>query len=781
MIKSAARRERSCALFFVCAGAADGERRVPVCIFFLSLSVVSLAGAAAMVSYLVFSRSLSSSASDPITSVGIADGLLAAALTCGALASMISSASLTRGARDLLFHVAYASFLATSVLAFASARLVDARLGGDIEPPIDVEENKTTDDPLEPRSTDDGLVATPFATGPWSRRSLRRSIALTYATAAALSTASHFAEVDRSASAAVVLVPALVVSALLFAALLTYRRVGKSSSALPQRELRAVRRAILSFTVAHAVKALFVAMAAVVVSRTGLFGCDRRRQVDVARALMEVALASTGALDAVAFFSNIPWYQDRDDADGDAGGAVELAHSSSFAPWAQSIAPLHLVRIDEQSLHSAEIVGRGTFGSVRKLSVSSISSGRRLVEAGVDHVAVKSFAPFSKELSPDDTWLRQQLELLRNEAYQVASLHHRRIVSLYGIAESAAFGPCIVSEYLDGGSVFDRIASTQHCVFKEHPLLARRAARHVADALAYLHSKRLIHRDLKSANVLVAADGPPLAWRFKVADFGTSRVLLDNAALIARTLRKSSLRDLVTCRAAAFFDFRRDWWWSASRLSSRQRSTTSFEKAPTAAAPVQSNVQVLTTHVGTPLYMAPELLVKDRDYDTKIDVYSYGILLWETCACSTNWYAAFSDNPGPGCAILFRQVREGLRPPINAKFDPVLARLMKACWESDPADRPPFDKIHKTLAEIRDMSAASGSYDDALLGHSSPSSEGPAASPDSWTGDSKPGHRRRRREDDHKDDSSRSLCRRLDHELASPPEDDADLDRFSRV
>lgn len=764
-----------CALFFVCAYVEE-TRVVPLCLSFLILSAISLVGSGAMVSFLLASRS---NRLDPMGQVGLVDLVLAGVLVYAASAML--NRTLSSESRDVLFHFAYASFLATCGFAFFSARLVYVRLGGggtvvsSAQRDEDEDEEKvvtrepSSDNVLETRITEDGPLVT-LGSGP-SLKTLAIGIASTYVGAATVSGVSHAFESSDFVGLAVV-TPGLIVACLSVCSLVMYvlvlRRAGIS---YPQERARAVKRAIVFFAVAHAAKITFVVMATIVASTERLFfgKCrrDSRGWTDwpSPRILMDMSLASIGLLDAVAFFSNSPWYvtertrrsQTSDGEDEDETSSTQFSNKAagvlddrqSFAPWAQSIAPLHLIRIDEERLANARSIGRGTFGTVKKLSSRSVSSGKRLQEAGIEFVAVKTFAPLSNEendeLGVEDTWVGEQLELLRIEAYQVAKLRHPRIVGMYGIAESPSFGPCLVSEYLDGGSIYDHIVA-KDSVFPDYKL-SRRVARHVADAMRYLHSKSVIHRDLKSANVLVATDDrrtQPMRWRFKVADFGTSRILLDNLWAKANALHvakkeQGSLREYVARHAASFFDMRQEFWWQRRRRRRRRRREAAAQRDILAEKPspsakeadlemppppgvggvggvlAEGDEKLLTTQVGTPLFMAPELLVS-HDYDTKIDVYSFAILVWECSARSTNWFADFGENAGPGCSNLFRQVSDGLRPRILSSFDPHLATLMKECWAKNPKERPDFREIHETLERLR-RDSSSHDYDTPQKDH----------------------------------------------------------------
>lgn len=85
----------------------------------------------------------------------------------------------------------------------------------------------------------------------------------------------------------------------------------------------------------------------------------------------------------------------------------------------------------------------------------------------------------------------------------------------------------LILEYVDGGPHGTTLHDRIHRSLKETgkgfaPQRARRILRHIARALGDIHAERLIHRDLKPTNVLVA--GPPGEEVAKVTDFGIVRV-----------------------------------------------------------------------------------------------------------------------------------------------------------------------------------------------------------------------------------------------------------------
>jgi tetratricopeptide (TPR) repeat protein len=121
------------------------------------------------------------------------------------------------------------------------------------------------------------------------------------------------------------------------------------------------------------------------------------------------------------------------------------------------------------------------------------------------------------------------------EARRVARLRHGGIVPVYDVG--VELGDCfIVSEFLDGGSLADRLAAK--------PPTAQETVRwiaEVADALEYAHLHGVIHRDLKPANILIDHHG-----QAKLADFGIAQSASkpDDSGVSLGTLRYMSPEQL---------------------------------------------------------------------------------------------------------------------------------------------------------------------------------------------------------------------------------------------
>ena len=123
-------------------------------------------------------------------------------------------------------------------------------------------------------------------------------------------------------------------------------------------------------------------------------------------------------------------------------------------------------------------------------------------------VAVKALRPELRD-DPDAA------ERFREEARLSVQLTHPGIVPVYAYERAAAL-PYLVMQYVDGGSLADRLGRIGRAPVDE----TRRVLAELADVLDYAHRKGVIHRDLKPENVLLAASGA--SYRPLLCDFGVA-------------------------------------------------------------------------------------------------------------------------------------------------------------------------------------------------------------------------------------------------------------------
>ena len=96
------------------------------------------------------------------------------------------------------------------------------------------------------------------------------------------------------------------------------------------------------------------------------------------------------------------------------------------------------------------------------------------------------------------------------EAETAARLHHHGIAQIFGTGRAGEL-PYFVMEFVDGGSLADRLASGLL-----PPTEAARIALQLAEAVAHAHAAGVVHRDLKPSNILLTAEGTPKITDFRV-------------------------------------------------------------------------------------------------------------------------------------------------------------------------------------------------------------------------------------------------------------------------
>ncbi|RYR38711.1 hypothetical protein Ahy_A09g043870 isoform A [Arachis hypogaea] len=148
-------------------------------------------------------------------------------------------------------------------------------------------------------------------------------------------------------------------------------------------------------------------------------------------------------------------------------------------------------------------------------------------------------------------------------------------------------------------------------------------------ALDYLHRHGHIHRDVKAGNILLDSNGD-----IKLADFGVSACMFD--------------------------------------AGDRQRSRNTF--------------------VGTPCWMAPEVLQPGTGYNFKADIWSFGIMALELA----HGHAPFSKYPPMKVLLMtIQNAPPGLDYDRDRKFSKSFKEMVAMCLVKDPTKRPTVEKLLK--------------------------------------------------------------------------------------
>jgi len=227
---------------------------------------------------------------------------------------------------------------------------------------------------------------------------------------------------------------------------------------------------------------------------------------------------------------------------------------------------------------------------------------------------------------------------LLREARMAARITHPNVCTIHEVGE--AEGQVYVAmELVPGRSLSERLASGRMGV--EEVL---RLGRQMADSLAHAHDNGVVHRDFKSANVIVTPEG-----RAKVLDFGLAKPLAE----------------------------------------------TESEATTLTAAPLTAQGAV----VGTLAYMAPEQL-QGRRADARSDVWALGVVLYEMASGAR----PFAGKTG---YELSSAILNHAPQPLPADVPPPLAAVIERCLAKDPAQRyPRAGEVCSALETLREGRAS---------------------------------------------------------------------------
>ncbi|KAL1685777.1 kinase-like domain-containing protein [Schizophyllum commune] len=150
-----------------------------------------------------------------------------------------------------------------------------------------------------------------------------------------------------------------------------------------------------------------------------------------------------------------------------------------------------------------ELIGKGSYGRV--YMGMNVTTG--------DIMAVKQVEIPRSAFGSHDARQQEVLDALRSENETLKHLDHPNIVQYLGIEETAEF-LSIFLEYVPGGTI--KACLNNHGPFPEE--ITKSFGKQILTGLEYLHSRGIIHRDLKSENILVEPTG-----ECKISDFGISK------------------------------------------------------------------------------------------------------------------------------------------------------------------------------------------------------------------------------------------------------------------
>ena len=210
------------------------------------------------------------------------------------------------------------------------------------------------------------------------------------------------------------------------------------------------------------------------------------------------------------------------------------------------------------------------------------------------------------------------------EAKMLASLHHHRIASLFGM-EHADGQHFLVMELVEGETLAEQLRRASMPVEEAVPVAIQ-----IAEALEAAHEKGVVHRDLKPANVKITREG-----HVKVLDFGLAKVIENEST--AGSAANSPTLSMMATQAGLI--------------------------------------------LGTAAYMSPEQ-AKGLPADHRSDIFSFGIVLYEMLTGRT----PFQGETGPDilASVL---VREPDLSALPQDLNPRLVELIRRCLAKNPKKR----------------------------------------------------------------------------------------------
>jgi hypothetical protein len=301
-------------------------------------------------------------------------------------------------------------------------------------------------------------------------------------------------------------------------------------------------------------------------------------------------------------------------------------------------------RLDEPKLDNLS-----AWPSVVSVNMHNLKAGRLLGKGGfgIVHEADWLEEPYAIKISNYG-----YQEILKYEIVALSGLHHPHIMHVVCCAEEKT--KCTYIMELMDMTLSEMLEDSDLSLVRCVDVMLQ-----IAEGINYLHSRDLVHRDLKTDNILVKRDRPasedsmsaPEAealWIAKLSDFGTMKWTMES---------------------------------------------TAYENQ--------------TVPIGTTMFMAPEAYdleagdrPPERFHPKKTDVYSFGVI----CFC----VLIGEPTPFPPAEFMKRsvkafkgRVRKGKRPQLPPNCPNCLSGLIQQCWGGNPVNRPDFQTICRELRYIK--------------------------------------------------------------------------------
>ncbi|XP_051750193.1 tyrosine-protein kinase JAK2 [Ctenopharyngodon idella] len=289
------------------------------------------------------------------------------------------------------------------------------------------------------------------------------------------------------------------------------------------------------------------------------------------------------------------------------------------------------VQFEERHLIFLQQLGKGNFGSVEMCRYDPLQDNTGEV------VAVKKLQHSTTEHIRD---FEREIEILK-------SLQHENIVKYKGVCYGAGRRNLrLIMEYLPYGSLRDYLNKNRDRI--DHKKLVHYASQ-ICKGMEYLATKRYIHRDLATRNILVESE-----LRVKIGDFGLTKVLPQDKEY--------------------------------------------YKVKEPGESPI--------------FWYAPESLTESK-FSVASDVWSFGVVLYELFTYSDKLcspptvFLSMMGGDKQGQTIVYHLIellKRGNRLPQPMGCPSEMCEIMEECWDNDPSLRPTFKELALRVDLIRDSS-----------------------------------------------------------------------------